>query len=154
VRDEDIDELFTALDQAFGALGAVRFDEAIKEALARFAELETLIKPLADRSAFRKRLRRAEKPESDQWQELLRKIKTILNDFRPVILATGKKLPHPLGGRPTAKSVEGNEEKICVDISDLHRKRVPLKVAYSRVAKKYKVSARTIERIWSKRKGE
>ncbi len=98
----------------------------------------------------------------DQWNEptpeelevILKKIKGLCYELRPIIAEATKKLLktliHRLGGRPPKLTTDQYPE-VCEEVAGLYAKRVPLQIAFRRVGQRHKVSGRTIERVWRKR---
>jgi hypothetical protein len=98
----------------------------------------------------------------DSWPPMSRceeKIMLLLMDQLPQVLRIGFRmvaakakatLPAPSGGRPRATTANKTQEVLDF-VSELFRKGSRLRVAQARAAKKYGLSPRTIERLWSNR---
>jgi hypothetical protein len=95
-----------------------------------------------------------EEPSPEELEALLKRIKGLRYELRPIIAEATKKLLstliHRLGGRPLALKPEQHPE-VCQEIANLLAKRVMLRDAFKRIGKRYDVSGRTIERVWRAR---
>jgi len=146
-----VDEILAAMDKGCKPLGFETFDELFR---AGNAELEKRIeanRKLTDRDAVRQALEAAPEMSVENRHKFIYEVTKVAYTLRQLAIVHVKNLPHNPGGRRLL-DVHQQSEKICVEISELFRKRVLLRDAYKRVAQRYGVSARTVQRIWNARK--
>jgi len=151
VNDEAIDRIFTAMDKAFVPMGYSTFNEGTWRIAAWFEKLAKVISIMQDRNATRRWLRQSPEIDPVEMERLIKilgKMLFLIRRFAPMI---AKRLPHDPGGRPSVSTAEMQKE-ICEEISTLHAKGVSIGTACTRLAARYGVSVRSIQRIWNKRK--
>jgi hypothetical protein len=153
MKDEDVEQIFEALDEVYKPLGVERFEEALQIAHAGLLELANRLAKLKDRNDLKLRLQSAPDLDPVLLQEMRQKLPNAVYSLRRLLPDVIKEIPHAPGGRPQLP-VQQEPEKICEEIGGLLVKRVPLKVAYKRIGQRHGASARTIQRIWNQRKKE
>jgi hypothetical protein len=83
-----------------------------------------------------------------QLQEILKKT---LPEMRAGLVDIAKRLPHRSGGRPRTMPDKDGRRKICEEILELIGKGYEIQYAQRRLALKWDLSFRTVERIWAQR---
>jgi hypothetical protein len=153
MTDKEIDKLFEATDKAFAPLGYSGFEIAVREEAPLFAQIADIMKTLSNRDLARRWLLSLPENESAEFAQLLPLLPTIVYKIREFSPEAVKELPHAPGGRPTVSTPELCNQ-ICEEIGALIIKRVPLSTIYKRLGQRHGLSARTVQRIWNRRKEE
>ena len=92
-------------------------------------------------------------PSPEEMGTVLTLIRTVPYLLRSSLQDAAKSLPPPPGGRPRGLSPEQRKE-ICLQIGQLYGQGVELRDAQKRLAQRYHVSLRTIQRAWQGRSVE
>src|SRR6266480_2815368 len=92
-------------------------------------------------------------PSPQEMETVLTLIRTVPYLLRSSLQDAAKSLPPSPGGRPRELSPEQRKE-ICLQIGQLYGQGVELRDAQKRLAQRYHVSLRTIQRAWQGRSVE
>jgi hypothetical protein len=150
MKDKFIDELFAAADKMFKTMGHAKFEDGVAEVadfVVQIAEVMTIMK---DRKATRRWLQSLPDPEPSEFAQSLQQLPNFPYLIRRLAPNAVKVLPHAPGGRPVAITPQ-KRRQICKEIADLYLKGTPLGIAQRRLAQRYHVNVRTVQRIWHNR---
>jgi len=89
-------------------------------------------------------------PKPEELETVLTLIRTVPYLLRNQFQGVAKRLPPSPGGRPRGLSPEESKE-VCLQIGKLYGLGVGLPDAQKRLARRYDVSLRTIQRAWQER---
>jgi hypothetical protein len=89
-------------------------------------------------------------PNPEEMETVLTLIRTVPYLLRGSLQNAAKSLPSSPGGRPRELRPEQRKE-ICLNIGQLYGLGVELRDAQKRMARRYDVSFRTIQRAWQER---
>jgi hypothetical protein len=89
-------------------------------------------------------------PNPEEMETVLTLIRTVPYLLRGSLQNAAKSLPPSPGGRPRELRPEQRKE-ICLNIGQLYGLGVELRDAQKRMARRYDVSFRTIQRAWQER---
>ncbi len=89
-------------------------------------------------------------PKPEELETVLTLIRTVPYLLRNQFQGVAKRLPPSPGGRPRGLSPEESKE-VCLQIGKLYGLGVGLPDAQKRLARRYDVSLRTIQRAWRER---
>lgn len=93
-------------------------------------------------------------PTPEELEDILKRIDGFRFEIKPIFDEAAKKLSKSLlrrlGGRPLVIELD-EHPKICNEVLALYKMRVPLGIAFKRIAKRHNVSAKSIQRIWQGR---
>jgi len=89
-------------------------------------------------------------PHPEELETVLALIRTVPYLLRNQLQGVAKRLPPSPGGRPRGLRPEQNKE-VCLQIGKLYGQGVELPAAQKRMARRYSVSLRTIQRAWQER---
>jgi hypothetical protein len=151
MKDDTIERVFEALDEAFGAMGYDRFDEGIAKVAGLFKQIAEGTSVMGNRDRFRDWLR--EIPDFEEPAELeqfIRLLSGLVYTVRQIAPEVAKRMPHDPGGAPSVTTPE-ERRKICAEIDRMYDNGLRRGVALQRIAKRYNVSVRTVQRISKER---
>ena len=156
VKKEGCDQLISACEQSCQKMGA-DFYEVMKRApqvaekwkryAALFQEVWNNAKNREELTAF---LLTGPDPNPEELEAVLTLIRTVPFVLRNHLQRAAKSLPPSPGGRPRELSPEQSKE-VCLQIGQLYGLGVELPKAQKRMAQRYGVSLRTIQRAWQER---
>jgi len=153
MQDRYIDDLFAASDKLFNILGFAKFEDAMAEMADFVMQIAKAMSIMKNRAATRRWLREDPDPDPIEFAKSVKRVPILAYLIRKGAAQAVKVLPHAPGGRRIKIEPEKHPQ-IWTEISDLFRQGVQLGIAQRRVAQRYEVDRRTIERIWRKRKKE
>jgi hypothetical protein len=156
VKKETCDQLVSECEQSFQKMG-LDFYEVMKKApevVQRWKKYYPLAQEVWHNARSRERLTAAlitgpdaNPDELERWLAFIRALPYFL---RSALQGIGKTLPPPPGGRPRELSAQERME-VCLQIGNLYGQGVELPDAQKRMAQRYDVSLRTIQRVWHQR---
>jgi hypothetical protein len=156
VKKETCDQLICECEQSFQKMG-LDFYEVMKKALEvveRWKKYYPLALEVWHNATSRERLAAAlitgpdaNPEELERWLAFIRALPYLL---RGALQGIAKTLPPPPGGRPRELGPQECME-VCLQIGNLYGQGVELPDAQKRVAQRYGVSLRTIQRAWQQR---
>lgn len=156
VRREVCDQLISECEQSFQRMGADFYEvmkrgpevvEKWKRYAPLFQQLWSNARNREDLTAF---LIAGPDPSPEEWETVLILIRTVPYLLRNYLQDAAKSLPPSPGGRPRELTPEQSKE-ICLQIGQLYGLGVDLPDAQKRMAQRYNVSQRTIQRAWQQR---
>ena len=156
MKKELCDRLISETEESFYKMG-MDFYETMKRAPAvlekwkRYAPLyEQLWKNASSRKELTAFLLTGPDPKPEEIETVLILIRSVPYLLRSYLQATAKSLPPSPGGRPQELTPEKRKE-VCLRIGQLYGMGVELRDAQKRMAQRYVVSLRTIQRAWQER---
>jgi hypothetical protein len=153
MKKESRDQLLCAYDDAFRVLGFADYPAALRYIVHDMEAKLGMLKRARNRPGLEALLVREPEPPPAQLSAMVKAIRSLPYTFRKVLPEATKELPHKPGGRNRAIEVE-EYPKICREIGLLIAgEKVSLRDAQKRIAQRYGVSLRTIQRIWQQRGG-
>ncbi len=156
MRQEVCDQLISECEQTFQKMG-VDFYEAMEGAPRVVEKLKgyaALFQRFWEHAGTREELAAflAQGPDLQpaELETVLALIRTVPYLLRSQFQTVAKRLPPSPGGRPRGLSPEQSKE-VCLQIGTLYGGGVELPEAQKRMARRYGVSLRTIQRAWRER---
>ncbi len=154
MHSETKHRIITALDAAFRTAGADGLEQGMTLCSKLFEALYRITEPLKSRDAIEAFLDHMQEPSAEEETLLVASVEMLPVLVRMAVQDIAddmsKALPHPPGGRPRALSPEDHKE-VCEFVGRLHTQGVALREAKKRAARKWSVSAVTVERAWRMR---
>jgi hypothetical protein len=151
MKDDTIEKVLAALNEAFRPLGYDRFDEGIAKVAGLFKQIAEATSVMQNRDALRDWLRKIPDPEAPaELEQFIQLLSGLVYTIRQVAPEVVKSMPHAPGGHPPATTLE-ERRKICAEIDRMYTDGLRCLVAQKRIAKRYNVSLRTVQRIWKER---
>lgn len=148
------EKMVSALENAILAAGAKDYEAGMAQASKLIAFLHNNVQMMQTKDAFRKTLDSCSEVSKSEEKIALMGLTMMPHLLRIGLKMAAKKaentLPALPGGRPRAISATEARE-ILRFISGLHEKGTSFKAAKERASRRYGISLRTIERLWSKR---
>jgi hypothetical protein len=157
VRKEVCDQLISECEQTCQKLGGDWYDvmkktpqvvEKWKRYAPLFQQVWSNARNRGELTAFL--LTIGPDPSPEELETVLTLIRTVPYLLRNQLQGAAKSLPPAPGGRPRELSAEQSRE-ICMQIGQLYGLGVELPDAQKRMARRYSVSLRTIQRAWQHR---
>lgn len=157
VRKEVCDRLISECEQTCLKLGGNLY-EVMKRApqvVEKWKRYAPLFQRVWDKARNREELTAflltaGPDPRPEELETVLTLIRTVPYLLRNHLQAAAKSLPPSPGGRPRGLSAEQSKE-VCLRIGQLYGLGVELPRAQKRMAQRYDVSLRTIQRTWQQR---
>lgn len=156
MKQEVCDHLIAETEQSFQKMD-LDFYEVMKKAPAivekwkRYAPLcEELWKHAGTRDELRAFLLPQPEPSPKEVESVLTLIRTLPYLLRSLFQEAAKSLPPSPGGHPPGLTPE-QRKQVCLQIGELYGMGVELRDAQDRMAKRYGVGLRTIQRAWQER---
>ena len=157
VRKEVCDQLISECEQMCQKMGA-DFYEVMQRApqiVEKWKRYAALFRQVWDNAKSREELTAfllttGPDPKPEEVETVLTLIRTVPYLLRNQLQGVAKSLPPSPGGRPRGLSPEQNKE-VCLQIGKLYGQGVELPAAQKRMARRYSVSLRTIQRAWQER---
>ncbi len=153
------DRILAVADEMLQKLEFSNWEEGLQFARGVLDNLAAEIRKIDTREKLDHLLSERPEPSPEELDQSIQAARMFVYQSRNFMLSFGKDLPHSPGGRPLSVPRQKHEE-VCKEILALVAKHVQLSDAFERVAQQQSVgrmrpvSARTIERIWQRRKGE
>lgn len=151
--DEKIREkMVSALENAVHTAGAKDYEDGMNQATKLIEFAHNGVQSIRTIKGLRATLDSCPPMSKSEEKVALLTLNLLPQLFRIALKMAAAKatLPPPSGGRPRATTANKTQEVLDF-VSELFRKGSRLNVAKDRAAKKYGLSLRTIERLWSKR---
>jgi len=156
VKKEICDQLITETEQGFQRMG-LDFYATMKrapEVVEKWKRYVPLCQQVWSHATGRQELAAflltGPDPNPEEIETVLTLIRTVPYLLRSYLQDAAKSLPPSPGGRPRELNSQQCRE-ICLRIGQLYGQGVELPDAQKRMAQHYKVSLRTIQRIWQQR---
>ena len=156
MKKEICDQLIAETEQSFQKMG-LDFYETMKRAPAviekwkRYAPIfQQLWSHATGRSELTAFLLTGPDPSPEEIETVLTLIRTVPYLLRSYLQDAAKSLPPSPGGRPQELNSEQRKEA-CLQIGQLYGLGVEVRDAQKRMARRYDVSLRTIQRAWQER---
>jgi hypothetical protein len=156
VKKELCERLISETEQSFQKMG-LDFYETIKRAPTvvekwrRYAPLfQQLWSHATGRNQLTAFLLTGPDPSPEEIETVLSLIRTVPYLLRSYLQDAAKSLPPSPGGRPQELNPEQRKE-VCLQIGQLYGLGVEVRDAQKRMAQRYGVSLRTIQRAWQER---
>lgn len=156
MKKELCERLISETEQSFEKMG-LNFYETMKRAPAavekwkRYAPLyEQLWKNASSRKELTAFLLTGPDPSPEEIETVLSLIRTVPYLLRSYLQDAAKSLPPSPGGRPQELNPEQRKE-VCLQIGQLYGLGAELRDAQKRMAQRYGVGLRTIQRAWQER---
>ena len=153
---EICDRLICECEQSFQKMG-LDFYEIMKKAperVERWKKYYALAQEVWSSAGSREQLTAAllagPDPDPGEFETWLAFIRTLPHFLRGSLQEIAKSLPPPPGGRPRQLTPQQSME-VCLQIGHLYGQGVALPDAQKRVAQRYDVSLRTMQRAWQDR---
>jgi Trp operon repressor len=156
VKKEICDQLITETEQSFEKLGmdfyqTMQKAPAILEKWKGYAPLfQKLWSHATNREQLTELLLAGPDSSPEEMETVLTIIRTLPYLLRNYLQDTAKALPPSPGGRPRELTPEQRKE-VCLRIGQLYGTGVEVRDAQKRMAQRYGVSLRTIQRAWQER---
>jgi hypothetical protein len=148
------EKMVLALENAVRVAGARDYEEGMKQAKKLIDFADNGIQSIQTIEGLRKTLDSCLPTSKSEEKVVLLAIKLLPQLLRVGLKMAAKKavsaLPPPPAGRPRVTTANKTQE-VLIFISELHRKGCSLKVAKGRASRRFEISLRTIERLWSNR---
>jgi len=156
VKKEICDRLISECEQSFQKMG-LDFYEVMKKApevVERWKKYYAVAQRVWSNSRSRKELTAAllagPDPDPEEFERWLAFIRILPYFLRSSLQGIAKSLPPPPGGRPRELTPQQCMQ-VCLLIGQLYGQGVELPDAQRRMAQRYGVSLRTIQRVWQQR---
>jgi hypothetical protein len=157
VRKQVCDQLISACEEGCQKMGA-DFYEVMKRApqiAEKWKRYSALFQQIWNNARNREELtafllRIGPDPNPVELETVLTILRTVPYVLRNHLQSAAKTLPSSPGGRPRGLSPEQSKE-LCLQIGTLYGQGVELPAAQKRMARRYGVSLRTIQRTWRER---
>jgi len=156
VKKEVCDQLISECEQSFQKMG-LDFYEVMKKApevVERWKKYYAVAQRVWSNSKSRKELTAAllagPDPDPEEFETRLAFIRTLPYFLRNSLQGIAKGLPPSPGGRPRELTPQECKE-VCLRIGQLYGQAVDVRDAQKRMAQRYDVSLRTIQRAWQQR---
>jgi len=156
VQKQICDQLITETEQSFQKMGLDLY-EAMQRAgalMERWKQYIPLFQQVWNNATNREQLTAllvtGPDPSPAEMETVLTIIRTVPYLLRSSLQNATKSLPPSIGGRPTELNPE-QRRQICLQIGQLYGLGVELRDAQKRMARRYAVSLRTIQRAWQQR---
>jgi len=156
VRKQLCDQLISETEQSFQKMGLDLYEimqraSAVVEKWKRYYGLfQQVWNHASSREELTAFLVTGPDPSPEEMETVLTLIKTVPYLLRSSLQDAAKSLPPSPGGRPRELRPEQRKE-ICLQIGQLYGQGVELRDAQKRLAQRYHVSLRTIQRAWQGR---
>lgn len=112
-------------------------------------DVPSRLKNAAARGGFLELLRAMPEPNEGDKEKYLTALGDLPFLLRRAFAEAGRTLPHKPGGAPSAFESPQKKREACEDVGRLLSMGEEKPAAFSQVARKYKVSQRTMRRAWS-----
>jgi len=156
VKKEVCDQLISECEQSFQKMG-LDFYEVMKKApevVERWKKYYAVAQRVWSNSSSRKELTAAllagPDPNPEEFERWLAFIRILPHFLRSSLQGIAKTLPPSPGGRPRELTPQECMQ-VCLLIGQLFGQGVELPDAQKRMAQRYGVSLRTIQRVWQQR---
>ena len=156
MKEQTCDELITETERSFQKMG-LDFYETMKRAPAvvekwrrYYGQFQQVWNHAGSREELHAFLLKGPDPSPEEMETVLTLIRTVPYLLRTSLQDARKSLPPSPGGRPRGLR-PGQRKEICLQIGQLYGQGVELRDAQKRVAQRYNVSLRTIQRGWQER---
>jgi len=154
MRAETKERILAALETSFRVAGAENLEQGMALCSRLFESLYRAFEPLKNRKTISAWFDQVPEPGPEDEAMLVACCEMLPTLLRMNVQAfaeeLSKTMPHAPGGRPQALSPDAQKE-ICKFIGQLHSEGVELREAKKRASRKWDVSVRTVQRLWSTR---
>ena len=157
MKKETCDQIVSECEQSFQKMG-LDFYEAMKKApevVKRWKKYYPLAQEVWSNARSRERLAAAlitgPGPNPEELERWLAFIRALPYFLRGALQGIAGSSPPPPGGRPRELAAQECMESLPANWQSLHGQGVELPDAQKRMAQRYDVSLRTIQRIWQQR---
>jgi hypothetical protein len=156
VQKQICDQLITETEQSFQKMGLDLYETMTRAGalLEKWKPYIPLFQQVWNHATNREQLTaflvNGPDPRPEEMEGLLALIRTMPYLFRSSFQNATKSLPPSPGGRPRELNHE-QRKKICLQIGQLYGLGLELRDAQKRIAQRYKVGLRTIQRAWQER---
>jgi len=156
VRKQLCDQLITETEQSFQKMGLDLYAimQRAPEVVEKWKRFYGLFQQVWNHATSREELTAflltGPDPSPEEMGTVLTLIRTVPYLLRRSLQDATKSLPPPPGGRPRGLSPKQSKE-VCLQIGQLYGLGVELDDAQKRMAQRYDVGLRTIQRAWQQR---